>query len=408
MRFGLFRDKKGSIALKFALCAPILCLIAAGAVDISAVVGDRQKLNDIAESSALAGAQELNLAVDQSNAAARAKAFAEAHISEWPRAPAITVTSEVVTFEDGQPAVHVTLRADRPSFFGNLLPPGGWHTKGEATAERIGSTPLCVLAFGSLLNKSVSLQGSSRIQAPVCMVHSNQDIVVMNNAKLEAAETQAVGSAKGYISPAPATGAKTIDDPFADLKLAAPKLCNLKGLPPQLLTGGVLTLQPGVHCATIIASNDAVIRLAPGEHWFLASNLVMQGQSRLEGEDVVVVFDKLSNFQFLQNSMVNLKGRKDGAFAGFVVVATRDNLQPFSISSDHVDTLLGVVYIPSATLSVSGFDPVAKDSAWTVIVARSLVLSGRPSLMINADYGSGGIPVPGGVGPGQGGSRLVH
>ena len=57
---------------------------------------------------------------------------------------------------------------------------------------------------------------------------------------------------------------------------------------------------------------------------------------------------------------------------------------------------------------VEGKDEVARDSAWTVIVARMLQLKGSPSLIINANYAASDVPVPDGVGPRSGGAQLVQ
>jgi hypothetical protein len=43
-----------------------------------------------------------------------------------------------------------------------------------------------------------------------------------------------------------------------------------------------------------------------------------------------------------------------------------------------------------------------------VIVAKELRLSGSPSLYINANYDASSVPVPNGVGPRTGGSRLIN
>jgi len=60
----------------------------------------------------------------------------------------------------------------------------------------------------------------------------------------------------------------------------------------------------------------------------------------------------------------------------------------FTISSDAARQLLGTIYIPSATLAVTGTsNRVADQSAWTVIVAKSIQLTGSPNLVINHNYG---------------------
>jgi hypothetical protein len=123
---------------------------------------------------------------------------------------------------------------------------------------------------------------------------------------------------------------------------------------------------------------------------------------------VVLLFDKQSKFDFKNQSVVRLTGRRSGALAGLVIVATRGNTQRFIISSDNAETLLGVIYVPEAALVVEGKADVARDSAWTVVVARWLELKGSASLVINANYETSNVPVPSGVGPNAGGTRLLR
>jgi hypothetical protein len=87
---------------------------------------------------------------------------------------------------------------------------------------------------------------------------------------------------------------------------------------------------------------------------------------------------------------------------------TRANTQDFVISADNVESLLGVLYVPNARLIVEGHSDIARDSAWTVIVAKEVQLRGSPSLFINANYDASNVPVPAGVGPRAGGVRLIE
>ena len=162
-----------------------------------------------------------------------------------------------------------------------------------------------------------------------------------------------------------------------------------------------------MHCGGLNISGTATVYLEPGEHWFLGGHLTVSDTARLEGDNVVLFFDTASKFDFLDNALVRLAGRTEGPYAGIVMGSTRDNRQNFTISSDHVESLLGVVYVPSARMVVEGTADVARDSAWTVIVADSLQMNGSPSLHINANYDATNVPVPTGVGPRAGGSRLI-
>lgn len=405
------RASEGSIALKFALLGPAILLLGVGAIDLLAVNAADTRLQAVADAGALAGAPSLALATDGSEARERAAAFIDAQMKDWAEAPAYAATYEVVD-RAGQRAIRVLLRGHRPSFFASMLPPGGWNFNAEAIASSVGLVPLCVLVTGERGVRLLNVRNSSRMNAPACLVHSNRDILV-EGGHIDAALVQAVTTAGGMISPAPSTGAAPIEDPFVNLDLdrnpSLGVLCTAAELVNRIkVSSGVHRVRAGRHCGGIEAFGDARIVLAPGEHFFLEGSLVVRENARLEGEDVVAFFDSASRFSFADNAMVALDGRKSGPYAGIVLGSTRTNYQDFMISADHVESLLGVLYVPSARLVVDGDADVARDSAWTVIVAKEIQLKGSPSLFINANYNASDVPVPAGVGPRAGGARLVQ
>lgn len=330
-------------------------------------------------------------------------------IAEWSDAPSIASTYEI-TDRGGQRAIQVVLSANRPSFFANLLPPGGWNFRAEATATSVGLVPLCVLATSRSGSKVLNIKDSSRMNAPACLVHSNRDIEA-EGGTLTAASAQAVTTARGYISPAPSTGAAVIDDPFSSLDLSHTRklTCTVTDLlrPVIVRSGDDESLPPGKHCGGIEVLGTGKLRLEAGDHFFLGGHLIVKENAELEGQDVALFFDKASKFEFKDKAMVRLEGRKTGTYAGIVMGGTRDNTEDFIISSDNVESLLGVIYVPSARLIVEGKEDVARDSAWTVIVAKSVELKGSPSLFINANYNASNVPVPSGVGNRAGGARLI-
>jgi hypothetical protein len=409
-RFG--RDNRGSIALKAALILPAVLMMGAGAFDLTQVQASKIRLQDIADSAALAAANDLSLATDGSNAKERARAYVASHLGEWgEQAPTVEAGYEIVDVE-GQRAIQVLLKGHRPSFFASLLPPGGWHFHARSTATTMGMVPLCVLVTGSSGSKILNVKDSSRMNAPACLVHSNRDIEAEASGRITAASVQAVTTARGFISPTANTGAVSIADPFTNLDLERnPMLgvaCTVAELTNRIVVNsGTHYIRPGRHCGGIEAKGTARIILEPGEHIFLVGALVIDENARLEGRDVVAFFDSASKFEFKAGALVNLDGRKSGPYAGIVMGAMRDNRQDFIVSADHVESLLGVIYVPSARLIVEGTSDVARDSAWTVIVAKEVQLKGSPSLFINANYDASDVPVPNGVGPRTGGSRLL-
>jgi len=400
---------EGSIALKFALVGTAVIMLGAGAIDLLAVHNAKTRLQAIADAAALSGAPVLALATDDLGARERAASFVRGQMAEWVDAPSYEATYEVVT-QGGQRGLRVLLRGNRPSFFANMLPPGGWFFIGDATASAVGLVPLCVLVTGETGSKVLNVLDAGRMSAPACLVHSNRDIEV-EGGSIRAAMVHAATSARGVISPTPNTGAARIEDPFLTLDVG--QAGRLRCSPSELATGKIVVtsgthyIPPGRHCGGIEAGGAARIALGAGDHHFIAGALVIKEGARLEGQDVVLLFDATSKFEFKDNAVVNLAGRTEGPFTGIVMGASRDNRQDFIISADNVDSLLGVIYVPSARLIVEGSAEVAQDSAWTVIVAKEMQMKGTPSLIINANYSASSVPVPSGVGNRVGGSRLI-
>ena len=200
----------GNVALIVALAIPGAATLAFGAIDVSNIMGDRERMRSIAEAAALAGARNLSVAMSESSALEHARAMAQSIVDEWREGPSITIAAEIKAISGGAKGVTVHLDAARPSLFGDLLPPGGWRYHASATASSVGMKPLCVLAFDDAMKKNFLVQDTAEIRAPECLVHSNGDVEV-RGGRIEAGQTQAVGAATGDITPDPITDAPPVE-----------------------------------------------------------------------------------------------------------------------------------------------------------------------------------------------------
>jgi hypothetical protein len=391
------RESGGGTAMIFALALPVLLTIGLGAIDLTAVNGDKNEIQDVTDAAALEAAKQLGIA-DTRGIDARADQAIRLQLANINKRLDYKVTTTVAKDRSN---VTVAVDGTRTSFFVNLLPPGGWPVHVTATAASMGKMPLCVLSSGTDKKDAVSLADTARLTAPGCLVHSNGDIDVEGVAWLQAGVTQSSGLSTGRISPAPLVGAPAVSDPFKAMTLGpALSLCNPLDL---VFEAGLKVLHPGVHCGNLKVEKSATVRLMPGEHYFMKGKLDLGDNSQLAGDDVVLIFDDKSDFKFHDSSQITLHGRRAGPFAGFVIATTRDNDHTFSISSSSARELLGTIYVPSATLEVKGAgNSVADQSAWTVVVAKSLKLSGSANLVVNANYDGSTVPVPRGVGPSSG------
>jgi Flp pilus assembly protein TadG len=404
---GFARNRRGGLATIVAIAIPVLAVIGCGAADLSSVVSDKSKMQDVADAAALDGANQLSVANSQ-GAGDRTKQFAADQLTAL--AARVTLTTNVTVASDAS-SITVAIQGHRPSFFGNLLPMGGWNFNAQSTAQPLGRLPLCVLttsAAGASAGGALTMAGQSLITATGCLVHSNSDMTAPAPADLNAGTPEAVGTASGQITPTPQTGAPPIADPFTNLNLTPPPGCDIL---PDLLNSLLPIIIPvahGNHCGKIVIRKNLTVQLQPGVHYFLNGGLELQDNATLEGSNVVLIFDNQSAFQFEDHSQIKLQGMQSGPFAGFVVATTPQNTNTFTISSDSAHLLLGTIYVPNALLSVSGGSTnVADQSAWTVIIAKGLQLTGSPNLVINSNYSSSSVPVPSGVGPSSQGARLV-
>jgi Flp pilus assembly protein TadG len=388
------REARGGTAVIFALGAPALALLACGAIDLAGVNSDRTAMQDSADATALAMAKQLGVAT-AAGITARSQAYALSQLSQIATQDGVSVTTSIAADNS---SVTVSIDGARPSFFGNLLPPGGWKMHAQATASTLGELPLCVLSSGTGGTDNLLVQNSSLLTAANCLVQSDQNIAADSGAKLTAGLAQAAGTASGPITPSPQAGAPTIPDPFASMDIPPPS--PLGCLTSVLdLTQVLLVVLPGTHCGTITIGQGQTMELLPGTHYFKGGTLTIKDNAVLEGSNVTLIFDQDATFNFTDSSSIDLTGAQSGSYAGFVIATTRDNTNAFTISSNNARRLEGAVYVPSATLLVTGTsNNVADQSAWTVVVAKALQLQGSPNLVINANYANSTVPVPAGAG----------
>ncbi|HEY1427664.1 MAG TPA: TadE/TadG family type IV pilus assembly protein [Caulobacteraceae bacterium] len=388
-------DARGSVATTAALVIPILAVLTCGAIDLAGVNADRAAMQDTADATALAMARQLGVA-SNAGITARAQDYAQAQLAGIASQDQLSITT---TIAPDNSTITVAISGARPSFFGNLLPPGGWRLGAQATAASLGEIPLCVLSSGSSGADNLLVQNTSLLTASNCLVQSNQNLTADSGTTVTAGLAQAAGAASGPITPAPQSGAPAIPDPFASMSIPAPSplACVLGGVLD--LTQILLIVPPGCHSGDITIGQGQTMQLLPGTHYFKGGTLTIKNNAVLKGSNVVLIFDKDAAFNFTDTSSIDLTGAQSGSYAGFVIATTRDNGNTFAISSDSARRLEGAVYVPDAMLQVTGAgNRVADQSAWTVVVAKSLELEGSPNLVINANYAGSSVPVPAGAG----------
>ncbi|CAN1548397.1 Putative Flp pilus-assembly TadG-like, N-terminal [Caulobacteraceae bacterium] len=399
------RAQSGNLTIMAGIAIVPLAMIVAMTSELASLSSERALMQSAADVAALSGAQDLTLVGSNARQTpADVEKFAMAQVGTF--ASRATVSFKASQGNDGSYTVEGL--AIRSSFFGDLVPKGGFRIEVKSIAESMQVQPLCVIGDADTMPDGIAISaiGNSILRAQNCIVHSNSNFNLTGIATVEAGTSQAVGVATGTgFKPAANSGALKIDDPFKARKIEPPQTCASvpDGGTKTIVTGAEsVTLKPGMHRTQYIVTGQATLTLEPGEHYF-CKNLRIAGQGRLEGDDVLLMFTAGFSLQVTETGYVSLSGRQSGPWAGFVIVATRDNYANISFASGRVDKLLGTIYIPMARFIVGGSGDTAEGSQWSVIVARNINLGDNARLVINSDYAGSPVPVPTGVGNQAGG-----
>src|SRR4051812_12627737 len=400
----LIRAESGATAVFFGLAVPVLIGGAGAAIEYVHLARDKAALQAAADSAALTAARELTLAnADDARAITVAKSVAGSALSQ--QAGIVPAISAQVL--DNHLAVAVAIDAEILSYFGKLMSMPTMQLHATATARLSGSTKLCVIALDPSSGGTVRLDKYAKLTADACSVQSNskdaQGLTARDFAYLKA---QRVCSSGGYdgragsnISPTPITDCPPIDDPLVKRPAPSAGGCDYTN---TVVNRQTVTLSPGVYCGGLKIGNGAQVTLREGTYIIDGAPLTVNSGATLQGDYVGFYFrGDLATLSLASDSTISLSAPKVGSMAGILFFEDRSAplLRTFAISSDNARKLLGTIYLPRGMLSVDANNPVADQSAYTVIVSRQLRLSAGPNLVLNANYSSTDVPVPDGVGP---------
>ena len=398
-------DGQASIALNAALGIPVLMIVAGVAIDMTNLNSHRSNLQNVADSTAIASAKELrtgNGGTQTINAIAQNIAQASLAGS----ALAASTITDAQTIDDGK-AVKVTMTQVVPSLVGKLIAPELVTIRARATARLSGSAAVCLLALNRSAIKSLEAQQTALLTGTECGLYSDptaaNSIIAKGQARITAKLICSAGGAVGNtagLTPPPTTDCPPIGDPLASRPMPSFGACNETG---RVISGGTQTLNPGVYCGGLHITGGAKVIANPGVFIIKDGPLTVDGDSSLTANEAGFFLTGTNarlNFAPGANT-INLKAPITGPLAGLLVFEDRNNAAgaQYQVQSDDARNLLGTIYLPRGVLAIGSNARVADQSAYTVVIVDSVVLTGGPNMILNANYGSTNVPVPEGVGP---------
>jgi Flp pilus assembly protein TadG len=399
------RDRRGSVAIILSLSLLPLLAIAGGALEFATMSNLRSQLQAAADAGALRAAGELRLA--------RMGGF---DVSPFARTAAQNVLMRTV-----QPLSSVSVSAAlidnnsavRVNVTGVYVPKllrAVYSQPVTLSAQAVARTngfPICALALEEKAGAAIYLKENARVTAQFCAVQSNskspQGLTGADNSVLTAGMICSAGGKVGKktnFTPDPLTDCPTVADPLA---ARSPPSVGGCAHDDEIISGGTVTLMPGVFCGGLKVTNGATVTLSAGEYVIKDGPLVVDGGATFKSDGAGIYLTGANAvFKFATASSISLTAPTSGPLAGILFFEDRAAplLQIHEILSDNASTLLGTIYLPRGQLNVNANKSIAQASAFTIIVASRMQLFGGPNLVLNSDFNSTSVPAPGGLNPG--------
>lgn len=435
-------DRRGGVALIFGLSATLILGLIGGGIDYARLNYRKSQLQSAVDRGVLAGGNALKLA---SSSRDSVRGVTEQTIRDAARPAAdrpFTLSIDVPTEKTSVFArAEETIRLG----FGALVGLGSTTLSAQARVNVVGKMRLCMLTLDTAAPGAFYLKKEAQVTANNCSLYSNSTSptgMIGGDSAIARADT--ICSAGGYLglranfAPPPQTGCPIIEDPLKGRANPAVGACATLPFPFNLLPATKtptidqsVTLDPGTYCAGLQIKKNAVVTLKPGIYVFKDGPLIVKDKAALTGAGVGLYFagDK-AGLLFDKDTTISLTAPTTGEMAGLlmaeqttvanpldpaVVANTLDlgvaipptppplaqtkPMRIYRIISNNARTMLGTIYLPSGRLVIDATQPVADQSAYTVVVAQQVNLYEGPNLYLNANYDATSVPVPKGVGP---------
>lgn len=394
-------DRRGGVALVFALVLPALVGFVGVAVDYASWSSQASRLQSAADAAALAAAQELSISAADER---RVTAVAQAVVRTSNLAD-VDPIGVVATLVENRSGVRVSLSQPGRIMLSGIVRITPVEISVSATAVVTGTRKLCVLGLDPSKSNTINLDGDAKVVASGCAVISNsrdpKGVAVKSGASITA---QLICSAGGFEGSSMnyagirMSDCPTIGDPLAHRPAPPAEACTST---TKLVIESSRVLRPGTYCEGIeIKGTNTRVDLQPGIYVIKDGELKVDDHATLYGRDVGFYFTgNNAKFDFLSSATVDLGAPRDGRMAGILFFGERGapDDREFKITSDNARTLLGTIYLPRGFLTVDASNPVADRSAYTAIVTRRLDLKKAPYLVLNANYAATDVPVPEGI-----------
>lgn len=382
-------DKKGAVAVVFALSMPVMIAGAAYGVETTYWHYEKLRLQQMTDVASFAAAVARRTGADNAaiTAAGVGAAGDNGKLSDDEVTVNPTPTEGAYT---GGDAVEVKSSRKLRRYFSALFSKDKVVVKARSVSAFTTAGNACVLALDPVAGRGAEFSGSSVVELIGCNVMANSQqpaaVYVGGSSRLR---TPCIMSAGGVSLNSGATltscaAAMTYLPPVADpFRLVA------EPTPPtgNCLNGNGATLNPGKYCGL---SLKGTVNLNPGVYYMNGGDFRVNANALVKGSGVTIYFYNNATLTLNGNATIQLSGPTSGTYKGLLFFGSRTTYNTGDVvMNGTADSLMtGALYFPKQQIRYQGnFSGV---NGCTQVVANTIIWTGNTTLKV--DCRAAGLP----------------
>lgn len=397
-------NEEGSTAAVFALAIPMFIGGIALAVELGHWHQNKSKLQDLADTSAFAAAQEIKILREDAKFEYAGMGHAFENGFDFNNGN-VVVTSPPTSgrFAGRADAVTVDLSQMQDTYFSQYFGNTAFDMTTTATAVVLVGRPICVLATDPTASGAIAMGGNASISMQNCAVHANSSsptsVTMSNNASMEAECLSSAGGINAFGSMTMACDdtvqpfSGRAPDPFRNV--VVPDVSSMGCAGPRRQGRNLFLSIPAGQDAVRICQNVSSSRLIEfedgGTYYFDGVDLsTNSNNSLIFGRDITIVFMNGGTFSGANAGDINITPQTSGDFAGIAMFFDPDSTtqSELTINGNSNSLIEGVIYAPSMDIEINGGANVG--SRCTLVVGETVDIRGNAGFS-NSDCEALGI-----------------
>lgn len=322
--------------------------------------------------------------------------------------PVATEAIQVAFGELGQETTATTTYALKynPLFWG-LQP---YTIDRESIAARMPGIEACILALHRTASRAFEVSGGASVDTSGCTITSNsrdpQSIYLSGSATLKAECLYAAGKVSATLAHLELACGKAVEDilpiadPFRFKKMpTAGSWLDLAGCGQNFVSGGGgngdcngtgktpnnapdgyrVELKPGTYGGLEIKGN---VFLQPGNYIIDGGSLRFTSQSVVSGDGVTFFLLNGAQLDIHGGATFHISAPTTGDWAGFSIVAARNNTASATINGNSASSITGIIYMPASNeIQYAGNGSTGGECVR--IVAQEITMIGNSSFKLD-------------------------